>query len=188
MSKKSFFKTTLTATALLAATGYTVMAQAHCVGTSTDPEVLFGASSITTNSTSPFQYDSYVTVCPAGATGLSGKINKKTGGATGALAMEIAKGGYNHTTASDSTATAAAACSGGNTTAGSVTVPTLNGGEGQYTITVSKDTTAAIQYAMEFHCTGPSGDFPESQSFLDADPLNDAGTEVTGEIDRVQNH
>ena len=142
MLNKVFFKEVLIATTLLAASGYTVMAQAHCVGTTTDPEVLFGASSITTNSTSPFQYDSYVTVCPAGATGLSGKINKKTGGATGALAMEIAKGGYNHTTASDSTATAAAACSGGNTTAGSVTVPTLNGGEGQYTITVSKDTRA----------------------------------------------
>jgi hypothetical protein len=194
MSKKSFFKTTLTATALLAASGYTVMAQAHCVGLNTVPaELLFGASQVgdaTFNSGQAFpqyQFDTYVTVCPAGATGLSGKINKRSG-AAGSVGMEIAKGGYGHTNAADAAATAGASCAGGNTTAGSVIVPTLNGGEGQYTITVSKDTTTAIQYAMEFHCLGGAGDLPESQSILDADPLNDAGTEVTGEIDRVQNH
>ncbi|MEQ1559600.1 MAG: hypothetical protein ABL933_11770 [Methyloglobulus sp.] len=62
MTNKTFFKTTLTATALLAASGYTVMAQAHCVGIGDN----FGASGITALNTSATnksrQFDTYVTV------------------------------------------------------------------------------------------------------------------------------
>jgi hypothetical protein len=189
MLNRTIFKEVLIATTLLTASGYTVMAQAHCVGIGDN----YGASEVGTGTNNSgaanasLQFDTYALVCPAGATGLSGKINKRSG-AAGAITMEIAKGGYAHTTASDSSATAAAACSGGNTTAGSVTVPTLNGKDGQYTVTLSKDTTASIQYALEVHCLGGIGDFPDSPSILDSDPLNDAGTEVTPEIDRLQNH
>ncbi|MEQ1560526.1 MAG: hypothetical protein ABL933_16520 [Methyloglobulus sp.] len=151
MLNKMFFKEVLIATTLLAASGYTVMAQAHCLNNQT-----------ITNNSNNFQWDTYVAVCPAGTTGLSGRISKQAG--TGSVSMEIGKGTFAHTTASDATITASScdAVTGNITAAASaVTVPTVNGGPGQYTIMVSKNSSNSHTYDMEWHCV--NNDAPEGQ-------------------------
>jgi hypothetical protein len=180
MSKKSFFKTTLTATALLAASGYTVMAQARCVGIGDN----FGASGITAASTSQFQSDTYVTVCPAGVgvTKMVARVSKKSGTLNHPITVEVGKGGFTHAFATDTTTTAATQCVGGAIDLGASATATVSGNAGQYTIIVSKD-SAAMNYAMDFHCETAAG--------VEVDPVSQSGViglDSTADVDRIMNH
>ncbi len=177
---KPILKATLTAATLLAASGYTMMAQAHCVGIGDN----FGASGITAASTSQFQSDTYVAVCPAGfgATKMVARVSKRSGTLNHPITVEVGKGGFAHAFATDTTTTAATQCVGGAINSGASGTATVTGGEGQYTIIVSKD-SAAMNYAMDFHCETAAGVEvdPESQSGV-------IGPDSTADIDRIMNH
>lgn len=172
MINKMFFKEILIAATLLAASGYTVTAQAHCLNDQT-----------IVNNSNTFQWDTYVAICPASATGMSGKISKQsqTGGGAGTVSMEIGKGGFGHTTASDASSVAAGSTSscnaGGNIAltgaATAATVPTLSGGPGQYTIVVSKNSASTTTYDMEWHCV---------DTVAPIDPLVDAPDQQGGPL------
>jgi hypothetical protein len=172
--KKVILKALLTTSALLMASGYTVFAEAHCVGVLGN----FGASGITAASTSAVQYDTYATVCPTGTAYLKARVSRKSG--TVALNLEVAKGGFPSVTATDATTTATTQCDG--TLNESIGIgagafsPNLTGGAGEYTLTVAKD-GAASNYAAEFHCYDASN--------VEVTPAAPSGV---GEIDRLMDH
>ncbi len=172
MIHKAFFKDILIVVALLAASGYTVMAQAHCLNNQT-----------ITNNSNNFQWDTYVTVCPAGATGLTARVSKQLTG-TGTLSLEIGKGGFGHLTSNDAAVTVSS-CDAvtGNITPVAATPGqlALNGGAGQYTIVVSKNSANIHTYDLEWHCTGVPGDIPEQQG----GPLVGVGLGLTDSLDAV---
>jgi hypothetical protein len=177
--KRVFLKVVLSTLTLLFASGYTLLAQAHCLDNTAN------GTSITAVSTSPFQFDTYILTCPTGTTGLSGQIGLQTG--TG-VTMEIAspRSGGAHTFNSDATITASTCNAAGNISAGSAAVAALNAGPGIYEITVSKDTTTASQYDMGFHCVG--NDVPSELSAVpDAlDPAAVGGPDA--DLNLMQNH
>lgn len=168
MLNKVIFKEVLIATTLLAASGYTVMAQAHCIGGNGNFDPTGIAAPLTVPiinavSTSPFQIDSYTTVCPLTTTHVTAGIAKRTGGATGVVALEVVKsnGIGNHLTLSDSAANINAVCdvanvddinpAGGGVFSGNY-IPTFGGAGGEYILNVTKDLTATAEYAVQFHC------------------------------------
>lgn len=189
--KHNVLKATLTASAILIASAYTLSAQAHCFGTNGN----FGASSIVASGINANQYDTYVMVCPAGTTGVNGRINKGSEGAGGngfdPIRLRIAKGGYASTSSQDTSQTAGAACNPLDpdvVNAGGVAVSTVAGGPGQYTVVVSKGSNSSINYAAEVHCVG--NDNPDAQSVIDPAPpvFTGAAGDRTGEFDRVINN
>lgn len=125
---------------------FAMQAQAHC----------FDNKTINAVSTSAFQNDIYHVSCPAGTTGVSGRIALVTG--TG-VSMEIGKGAT-HTTASDASATAQTCNAAGDVPSGFASVPALNAGSGTYVIAVTKDTATVSTYDFSFHCNG--NDVPAS--------------------------
>lgn len=144
---------------------FTMQAHAHC----------FDNSTITMNSTSPYQFDVYHVSCPASTVGMSGRIAQVAGttGATAGIAMEIGKGSV-HTTGRDTTNSAQVCNAAGDVPAGYATVPQVAGGPGEYIITISKDTTSNATYDWSFHCDGD--DFPASP------------TGGAGDFDQPMNH
>lgn len=115
------------------------------------------------------------------------------------MSLEFGKGGYNHTNITDNAAVAGAICDAVApnefipAASGPLSIPQLVGGAGQYTMTVTKDTTTASNYAMEFHCMSADGltEFdPESQSSLTTTlPLpNGLAADRLPEVDRIMNH
>ncbi|MEQ1559601.1 MAG: hypothetical protein ABL933_11775 [Methyloglobulus sp.] len=86
-------------------------------------------------------------------------------------------------TTTDSAADATAVCAGGaiSPAATAQAVANLSGGAGQYTIVVSKDTTAAMNYAMEFHCHNAAG-----VELLAPGPAGQSG--AAQEIDRIMDN
>lgn len=159
-----FLKEFFLVTALLMASAFAMQAQAHC----------FDNNTITATSTGPFQFDVYHVSCPAGTTGVGGRI-AQVGGTTGAgeVAMEIGKGSA-HTFAQDTGNSAQNCNAAGDVPSGYTTVPTLNAGSGTYVITVSKDTTSTSTYDFSFHCNG--NDVPASP------------TGGAGDFDQPMNH
>jgi hypothetical protein len=168
MLNKVFFKEVLIGATLLAASGYTVLAQAHCVENAT-----------ITNNSNAYQMDVHVLNCPAGTTGVSGKVSNQTGASVG---IEVGYGNTHVTSTIDSTpvgvgqtsicnAAGDIAFTGG--AAGSSLV-TRNGGPGLYTVMVSKNSASNATYDMAIHCVG--NDVPSAPSNpLGADwdiPLN----------------
>jgi hypothetical protein len=200
MSKKSIFKITLTAAALLATSGYVELAQAHCIGNLGN----FGASTITAIHPSTFQNDTFVAVCPSGTLSIVSKVSLLSLAASGPVSIEVGKGGYLHSSVSDATQ-GTAACNGAlNESIGSTAAEKLepsaqvyvNGGAGQYTINITKDSTTAVTYAAEVHCkTGLAGTGvevnPQSQSALTlpiTPAFNGLAVDRLAEFDRIMNH
>lgn len=211
MSKKSFFKTTLIATTLLAASGYTMMAQAHCIGGNGnfDPTGL-GAplTSPIITTVLPFKIDSYTTVCPAGTKSIKAGIAKRSG-AAGTVALEVVKfnGLGTHATVQDASVTAAAACgatigtvdfisgtsgavyNGGFTTEAAST-PFVAGAlasdtDGQYILNVTAD-TGTPEYAIEFHCYNKAANPITVANEINPSAPN--GGSSSTEFDRILDH
>lgn len=170
--KKDILKAVLSTATLLAAAGYGMMAQAHCINNAT-----------ITNNSNAYQMDVYVFECPVTTTtGVSAQVSNQSGAP---VSVEVGFGNTHVTSTIDSTAAGAAANStcnaagniafaGGAT--GSNTV-TKSNGPGVYTVMVSKNSASSSTYDLGIHCTGnlPVTDFPEapSGSGLDWDtPLN----------------
>jgi hypothetical protein len=169
-----------------------MMAQAHCVGTGGET---FGSQSIANvsgsgNVAGASQFDLWAFNCPAGSTGASAKIGKISG-AAGSIVLHLTKNNANNNgnptdnavETADSTANAGSVCVADSTGLSQI-IPTSSnpsplitrsGGAGQYTAVVSKDASASMNYAMEFHCVGTAGDLPTAPS-------------TNGEIDRIANH
>ncbi|NOU20460.1 MAG: hypothetical protein HOO93_01490 [Methyloglobulus sp.] len=184
--KRVILKVVLSTLTLLFASGYTLLAQAHCL------DNVANGTRISAVSTSPFQFDTYILNCNApgstAATGVSGQIGLQTGTS---VTMEIANPntGGAHTFGTDNAITASTCNAAGNISAGSVAVGNLVGGNlHPYVITVSKDTTTVSQYDMAFHCTGPGGDVPSELSAV-ADALDPAAVGgPNGDLNLMQNH
>ncbi len=183
--KFNAIKLAFSATALLAASGFAMQAQAHCL-----------TQSIATANPSAFQQDVYNFVCPTGTASVVGKASLISGTQ---LAYQIGKGGFTFASTTDTTASAAATCTtavgpGGFTweilSAGTVGPISINGGPGVYTLVASKSTTAAATYGIEFHCmTGANGTGTELQPasgvWEQGGPLSVAGTGLTDGLDAV---
>jgi hypothetical protein len=144
--KVVFLKEISMTAAVFLASVFAMQAQAHC----------FDNRAINAVSTSAFQNDIYHVSCPAGTTGVSGRIALVSG--TG-VSMEIGKGAT-HTTASDASASAQNCNAAGDVPSGFASVPALNSGSGVYVIAVTKDTATASTYDFSFHCNG--NDVPAS--------------------------
>lgn len=149
---KSKFKAVLGLGVVLAASGFSMSAEAHCL-----------TQGITqTGTTNALQQDVYMLLCPAATTSIVGKTSLISGGA---VTYQIAKGGYTSASVADSTATSTAACTTGTVngypqdyiTAGQTAQISVAGGAGAYTLVVSKNSTTASNYALEFHCLGSNG-------------------------------
>lgn len=149
--KKDFLKAVLSASTLLAAAGYGMVAQAHCVD----------GQSISTVNPSALQDDVYVAVCPTGTHHFTAKVGVAAG--TPTLMLEVGKGGVTsqttHPVVSDTVAGGGGACqtlvSGQETLTGTPSPSAIvtGGGAGQYTMVVSKNSASQVtNYGLEFHC------------------------------------
>jgi hypothetical protein len=121
-----------------------MQAQAYCWDNKT----------LTTHSPSPTQFDVYHFKCPAGTTGVSGRIAQTTG-TTGAgeVAMEIGKG--NARVSAQDTGNSAQYCNvNGGVSSGYTSVGPLNAGPGTYIITISKDSASNATYDFSYYCLG----------------------------------
>jgi hypothetical protein len=141
-------KITATIAVLVIMSGYTVLAEARCIGVFG----YFGPSGLVTG------IDEYKTVCPVNTAYLRARISKKSGTAGVPMSLKVAKGSVFVNT-SDSSTAALTQCDGaGNlyigSGAGSYVINTA--GAGQYVLTVSS-TAKPANYAMEFHCMTSTG-------------------------------
>lgn len=167
--KKSTLKTLLTVSALSVASGYTVLAQAHCIGLGTSAAAQFQPSEIVNDSTNSMQYDTYTLICPAGTNKLVGRVSRTAGPAVGNITLKIAR---NTGTAVSAGVTDAGADSGMrcDATADFITdtggvgdnvtsaFTTSAGGAGEYVLMVSKDDAGTSgTYNVEAHCQNTAG-------------------------------
>ena len=167
MLNKVFFKEVLIATTLLAASGYTVLAQAHCVDNAT-----------ITNNSNAYQMDVHVFNCPTGTTGVSGKVSNQSGAP---VSIEVGYGNTHVTSTIDSTSAGVNANSVCNAAgdiafaggASGSSLVTRNGGPGLYTVMVSKNSASNATYDMAIHCVGNDVPSAPSNPATDWDiPLN----------------
>lgn len=166
----------LSSAVLLAASGFAMQAQAHCL-----------TQSIATANPSAFQQDVYMFVCPAGTASVTGRASLISGTQ---LAYQIGKGGFTAASVTDTSALSTSAC--GTLASGMEGILTgatgyvsVNGGTGVYTLVASKSTTASATYGIEFHCmTGANGTGSElGGNWEQGGPLSVAGTGLTDQLD-----
>ncbi|MBK8816645.1 MAG: hypothetical protein IPN42_14595 [Methylococcaceae bacterium] len=147
---------------MLLASGYTVLAQAHCLDNLT---IAAGDDDS--------QYDAFVTQCPAGSTGLTAKVGKQAAGGNGRLTIGSLDLGQSSVT---DTTVSAVACAGGAIPSGASVQASLTNSVGNpervHTLGVSKNSASSSTYDLEWHCTG--NDSPESP--------NDAAEEIENSI------
>jgi len=180
--KFNAIKLAFSATALLAASGFAMQAQAHCLN-----------QSISTANPSAFQQDVYMLVCPSGTASLQGRASLISGTQ---LAYQIGKGGFTAASVTDTGSSATATCGTlsdgtgreGITTGTPTSYISVNGGVGVYTLVASKSTTASATYGIEFHCmSGNNGTGSELGAVVweQGGPLSVAGTGLTDGLDAV---
>lgn len=153
--------------------GYLLQANAYCVGVLGN----YGATGIATASTNAVQYDVYATICPATTSYFVARVSRKSGTAT--LNLEVGKGGFARVTTSDTSTTVGTQCDGAvyEYIGSGAFTPKLFGGQGQYTMIVTKDGPAS-NYALEFSCYNAAN----VELSVDGAPSG------TGEVDRLMNH
>jgi len=177
-------KSVLSIGAVLAASGFAMQAQAHCVN-----------ETIATANPSAYQQDAYMFVCPANTVRVQGRASLSSGTQ---LAYQIAKGGFTSASVIDTT-TGNGTCQlipgggpGGKdweqVTAGATANINVNGGPGVYSLLVSKSTTAAASYGIEFHCMDSAGiELQPPVVWEQGGPGSVAGTGLTDALDFVAN-
>jgi hypothetical protein len=164
--KKPLLITIFNVATFLIASGYTILAQAYCIGAQVfAPATLvqFNPSEIVNDSTSALQYDTYTTICPAGTTKMVGRVARIAGPAAGNLTLRIVR----NTGAGLSTAVVDAVpgvnlCDTYGDAITGAGVPsaftTSAGGAGEYILMVSKDDVGASgTYNLEVHCQDNAG-------------------------------
>lgn len=166
--KFNAIKLALSATALLAASGFAMQAQAHCL-----------TQSITAGATAT-QDDVYLINCPTGTHSVYGRVALVSGAA---VTYQLGAAGGSTQTTSDSTTSASATCR----TAGQdgVNYEHLNPAgtpsayvsytavPGVNTLAVTKNSASTANYGIEFHCmSGSAGQTSPSNVA--------AGTEIGG--------
>jgi hypothetical protein len=186
--KKTTLRTLLAVSALSVASGYSVLAQAHCIGAQVAFPLVtaqYNPSEIVNDSTNAMQYDTYTTICPAGTTKMVGRVARIAGPAAGNLTLRIVRNtGAGLSAAVADTTTGVNQC---DTNADAITgagIPsaftTSAGGAGEYILMVSKDDVGASgTYTVEAHCQDAAG--------LEFDPTRPSAPAVIG-WDRVFNH
>jgi hypothetical protein len=170
--KNSTFKTLLAVSALSVASGYTVLAQAHCIGQQVvlpTTASQYNPSEIVNDSTSPSQFDTYSISCPATTSYLQGRVSRIATGPGNLTLQMVSPGNVATTPATDTGGDTGMRCDSTadfitDTTPGGVFNAATNdgvtgpfrssvGGAGLYTAIVSKDDVGASgTYNGEFHC------------------------------------
>ncbi|MEQ1557672.1 MAG: hypothetical protein ABL933_01870 [Methyloglobulus sp.] len=186
--KKTTLRTLLAVSALSIASGYTVLAQAHCIGAQVAAPITvaqFNPSEIVNDSTNALQYDSYTTICPAGSTKMVGRVARIAGPAAGNITLRIVRNtGAGLSTAVSDAAPGVNQCDTNADAISGAGVPsaftTSAGGAGEYILMVSKDDAGASgTYNVEAHCQDAAGN--------EFDPNRPSASALIG-WDRVFNH
>lgn len=154
MLNKALFKEVLIASTLLIASGYTVIAQAHCLD-----DLTIAAVDDTT------QYDAYVTKCPVNSTGLTAKVGKQANGGNLTLtigSLDIGQSSVNDNAVSAQVCNAVTGTIPANASPQAVLVNSAGNPERVYTLVVSKNSALSSTYDLEWHCSGAGLDLPES--------------------------
>jgi hypothetical protein len=179
--KKVTLNKSVLASAMLLAAGYMGSVEAHCLA----------GQSINATGTSAVQQDAFVLTCPTGTQSLVGRVSLGTTGTAGSsITYQIGKGGFAPAIAVDTGTTANLACvtsgasealSGGATPSVTPSTMVVNGGVGQYTLLVSKNTATASTYGIEFHCfSGLNGSGTEFVGLTPATGLFEQGGPAVG--------
>jgi hypothetical protein len=150
--KNKFLKTALSVSVVLAASGFAMQAQAHCL---TQTLASGSASSAT-------QDDVYVINCPTGTTSVYGRLGLISGATSTTYQFGAAGNGNTTATLNDTGASATMACKAAGTDgvayehldptktptayASYAAIPGIN------TLVVTKNSASASSYAIEFHC------------------------------------